>query len=337
MIPVLRSIDGLLNRFDELSQHHASFISDFEKNITDIENPLRDVTRDEEEQRKTAESLLTTSTENFDQTGSFGNVEDFNRRITKSRTHNRPPSYSSNDTNSFYNRVPSRSSLATTESAPPPRTSTLTTRPVIGKTSTSQSVISTSIQNLNQPKVRLTTKIKPKIIPESLPTTRQYPRSPITTFTMETAIRLSRPKTCDHSLDQRVSSKRVHRRLKSNQNTKNEASESSVISVSLASSLKSSPNKRINPTTIKTSSKKLKADNRFATDNSKRIPMSNYPRPAIVLVPPPTVYLTFPMQPELRSSRVVVLPKATTTKKPINISTKNRSVIPPMRLIQLMT
>ncbi|CAF1516360.1 unnamed protein product, partial [Adineta steineri] len=41
MIPVLRSIDSLLNRFDELSQRHTTLVSNFDKNFTNIENPLR--------------------------------------------------------------------------------------------------------------------------------------------------------------------------------------------------------------------------------------------------------------------------------------------------------
>ncbi|CAF0773558.1 unnamed protein product [Rotaria sp. Silwood1] len=336
MIPVLRSIDGLLNRFDELSQRHASFVSNFETSFTGIENPLRDVARDEEEQRKTAESVLKASTEKGDQIGSFGTVEDFNNRITKSRSHNRPPSYSSNDTSSFYNRIPSRSSWATAESASPPRISTLRTRPVTVETNTSQSVTSISTENRFEPKIRLTTKIKPKFVPQNLPTTRRYAHSPITTFTMETAIRLSRPRTYHQSVDHKEPSKRIYRRPKSHQNIKNEASESSVTSVSFVPSLESAQTKRTNPRIIKSSPKKLKADNRFVTDNSKRIPMSNYPRPAIFLAPPPTICITFPMQPELQSSRVVIIPKATTTQKTINVFTKKRSVIPPKRLMQLM-
>ncbi|CAF2334031.1 unnamed protein product [Rotaria sp. Silwood2] len=336
MIPVLRSIDGLLNRFDELSQRHASFISNFEKSFTDIENPLRDVARDEEEQRKTAESVLKASIESIDQIGSIGTVEDFNRRIIKGRSYNRPPSYSSNDTSSFYNRIPSRSSWATIESAPPPRMSTLTTGSVTVKTNTSQSVTSISIENRIDSKTRSMTKIKTKVVPQNLPTTHRYARSPITTFTMETAIRLSRPRIYHHSLDQKVSSKHIHRRPKLNQNIKNEALESSITPVSLVSSLESPQIKRTSPTIIKSSSKKLKADSRFATDNSKRSPMSNYPRSTIFLAPPPTICLTFPMQPELQPCRVAVLPKVTPTQKKISVFTKNRSVIPPKRLIELM-
>ncbi|CAF1388222.1 unnamed protein product [Rotaria magnacalcarata] len=346
MIPVLRSIDGLLNRFDELSQRHASFVSKFETSFTDIENPLRDVTRDEEERRKTSESILNASMENDDQMGSFGTIEDFNRRITKSRSHNRPPSYSSNDTNSLFNRIPSRSSFATTESAPPLYISALTTKQVIVKPRNVQSIASISSENLIEPKNRFTTKIKTKPLPQNLHKTDQYGRNVITTFTVETVNRLSRPRTYNKSPGEKVSSKRAHRRAKTYQNIKKEPADASmtpvptvpsVTSLPLPPTMESPKIKRTHPTIIKSSSKKLKVDNKIATDNSKRIPMSNYPRPTIVLAPPPTISLTFPMQPELKSSRVVVLPKTATTQKTINIFSKKGSSMPPRRLLNLMT
>ncbi|CAF3000107.1 unnamed protein product [Rotaria socialis] len=348
MIPVLRSIDGLLNRFDELSQRHAGFVSHFETSFTDIENPLRDVTRDDEERRKTSESILNASMENDDQIGSFGTIEDFNRRITKSRSHNRPPSYSSNDTNSLFNRIPSRSSFATTESAPPLYISALATKQVTVKPRNVQTIASISSENLFEPKNRFTTKIKTKPLPQNLHKTDQYGRHVITTFTVETVNRLSRPRTYHKSPDEKVSSKRAHRRAKTHQNIKKEPSDvsmtpvptvlsvTSITSFPLPPAMESPKVKRTHPTIIKSPSKKLKADNKIATDNSKRIPMSNYPRPTIVLVPPPTISLTFPMQPELKSSRVVVLPKTTTTQKTINIFSKKGSSMPSKRLLNLM-
>jgi hypothetical protein len=339
MIPVLRSIDSLLNRFDELSHRHASFVANFDTNFTDIENPLHSVARDEEEQRKTTENLLKTAMEN-DQLESVGAVEDFNRRVKKSRCQNRPPSYSSNDSSSVYHRVPSRSSWATTESAPPQ----LTSKIAMIKTGTSQRIRSSSMDDIIEPKTRVTTKIKPKILPQNSPTIRRNARSQITTFTMETAIRLSRPRTCHYSPDQKVSPKRVHRRMKPFQTIKKETLESSITSIPSTSPrplLQSAtpPSKRINSTIIKSSPKKLKAENRFVPDNSKRILMSNYPRPAIYLVPPPTICLTFPMQPELKASRFVVIPKANAMKikKPLSIFTNKKSIIPPNRLMYLMT
>ncbi|CAF5196349.1 unnamed protein product, partial [Rotaria sp. Silwood1] len=41
-------------------------------------------------------------------------------------------------------------------------------------------------------------------------TTRRYAHSPITTFTMETAIRLSRPRTYHQSVDHKEPSKRIY-------------------------------------------------------------------------------------------------------------------------------
>ena len=331
MIPVLRSIDGLLNRFDELSQRHSSFISNFDSNFSNIENPLRDVARNEDEQRKTAENLSRATTGNDDQMGSSATLDEFNRRIIKSRSYNRPPSYCSNDSSSLLHRIPSRTSWATTESAPPPRTSTYAMTPTAIKGNISRPVGSTSLDNLIDIKDKLITKIKPKILPQSPPNIRRPARSAITTFTMETVNRLSKPKTYHQSPNQRSSPKRVHRRTKPYQNMNKERSTSSSPSPQI---------KRTIPTTIKSSPKKLKVDNKISSENSKKIPMSNYPRPVVFLAPPPTICLTFPMQPELQSSRVVVIPKTTATttvKKTTGIFTNKRSMTFPNRLMYLIT
>lgn len=347
MIPVLRSIDSLLNRFDELSQHHAKLVSNFETNFTDIENPLHDVARDEDEQRKTMENLSKEDDiENDDQLGSGGTWEDFNRRNTKSRCQYRPPSYSSNESNSFLHRIPSRSSWATIESAPPPQTSIVKNYlQTTDRKNNFQRIASTSNENLIDPKPRFITKFKPNILPENPPSSRRHTHSPITTFTLQTAIRLSRPKTCPQFIEQKESPKRVHRRPRPSPVKKVDASESSMNSITLSANLlqnTSSKTKRTNTTKIRSSPKKLKAENNFETNNSKRIPISNYPRPAIHLAPPPTICLTFPMQPELKSSRVVVIPKPNpiapiSTTKTVNIFTNRRSLIPPKRLMYLMT
>ncbi|CAF5190527.1 unnamed protein product, partial [Rotaria magnacalcarata] len=241
---------------------------------------------------------------------------------------------------------PSRSSFATTESAPPLYISALTTKQVIVKPRNVQSIASISSENLIEPKNRFTTKIKTKPLPQNLHKTDQYGRNVITTFTVETVNRLSRPRTYNKSPGEKVSSKRAHRRAKTYQNIKKEPADASmtpvptvpsVTSLPLPPTMESPKIKRTHPTIIKSSSKKLKVDNKIATDNSKRIPMSNYPRPTIVLAPPPTISLTFPMQPELKSSRVVVLPKTATTQKTINIFSKKGSSMPPRRLLNLMT
>jgi hypothetical protein len=350
MIPVLRSIDGLLNRFDELSQRHTTLISKFDTNFTDIENPLHDVSRTEDEQRKTVDDLLKITIEDDDQLGSGGAVEDFNRRIIKSRCPNRPPSYSSNEISSVFHRIPSRSSWRTTESAPLPQTSTIAITEETIKTNNSQKILSISSDNLIEKSTRITTKFKPKVLLQNPPLTRRPARSAITTFTKETAIRLSRPRAYHRSPEQKTSPKRVHRRPRPFHTVKKEVGESSSITpIQLPppppppiSQPKPTQSKRTNPAIIKSSPKKLKAGNRPVTDNSKRSPMSNYPRPTFFLAAPPTICLTFPTQPHLRSSRVVVIPKANTLtplppKKPISFFTNERSMIPPNRMIYLMT
>lgn len=340
MFPVLRSIDNLLNRFDELSQRHASLVSNFDTNFTDIENPLHNVTRDEDEQQKTIENLLKADMEDNDQLGSVGTMDDFNRRNIKSRCQNRPPSYSSNDSSLLFHRFPSRSSWTTTQSAPPLQTSIINRTQSTIKTSNSQTAASTSIENLIESKPRFITKNKPNVLSQNPSPIRRNARSAITTFTLETAIRLSRPRTSHHSSEQKISPKRVHRRPRPFQTKMTEAS---ITSVPLPPPQSAPAHiKRTNPTIIKSSPKKLKAENKYVNDNSKRIPMSNYPHPAIYLAPPPTICLTFPMQPELKSSRAVVIPKANPitaipAKRAVNIFTNRRSIIPPNRMIYLMT
>ena len=433
MIPVLRSLDSLLNRFDELSLRHASLASTFETNFSDVQNPLHDVSRDENEQRKTAENLQRINLEDSDddQLGSFGTVDGFHRRITKSRSYNRPPSYSSNDSNSFLHRIPSGSSWATIESAPPPRT--LTMPGAQERFSSAYSQTGPIISNDTQIESRSRQIIRPKprvLVENSPPSFRRQARTAATTFTLETAIRLSKPRRYNRLPEPIVTPKHVHRRPKPPQARKKEAPESSttsiprpttsspplVVPLRIASPLgkrtrpplggrkeaseptstffsrsprsspplllpratsplskrtKSAParkkeefvniaiprspplipprtasptSRQANPTIIKSSLKKPKVDNKSAaTDNSKQFPLSNYPRPAIILAPPPTICLTFPMQPELKSSRVVVIPKGNPVtpvppaKKTVTIFTNKRTIIPPTRMMYLMT
>ena len=426
MIPVIRSLDSLLNRFDELSQRHVSLTSTFETNFSDIQNPLHDVSRDENEQLKTAENLrrrVDGDDDDNDQLGSFGTVEEFNRRITKSRGYNRPPSYSSNDS-SFYHRIPSRSSWATNESAPLPMASnTSITQERIG-TGYSRTAPATSNDTLTESMPRRIIRPRTKISIENSPPVRRNARSAITAFTMETAIRLSRPKRYNRLPEPIIMPKHVHRRPKPSQNRKKETLETSATSIPrsprasppvvppriaspldkrtqssqvrkkavpepsttfMARSPPSSPplvslrtssplgkrtkssrarkrevpepsnipiprsprttsplSKPTNSIMIKSSLKKYNDDNKSVTDDSKQFPMSNYPRPAIILVPPPTICLTFPMQPELKSSRVVVIPKSNSitalpVKKTMSIFTNKRTIIPPNRMMYLFT
>lgn len=427
MIPVIRSLDSLLNRFDELSQKHANLASTFETNFSDIQNPLHDVSRDENEQRKTAENLrrgIDGDDDDNDQLGSFGTVEEFNRRITKSRGYNRPPSYSSNDSSSFYHRIPSRSSWATGDSAPPVMTSNPSiTQERIGR-GYSQTAPATSNDTLTESMPRQIIRPRTKFSIENSPPNRRNARSAVTAFTMETAIRLSRPKRYNRLPEPIIIPKHVHRRPKPSQNRKKETLETSATSIPrsprasppvvllrtasplskrtqssqvrkktvpepsatfLARSPPSSPplvpprtvsplgkrtkssrarkrevpelsnipisrsprttsplSKQTYPFMIKSSLKKYNDENKSATEDSKQFPMSNYPRPAIILAPPPTICLTFPMQPELKSSRVVVIPKsnpitALPVKKTMSIFTNKRTIIPPNRMMYLFT
>lgn len=339
MIPVLRSIDSLLNRFDELSQRHAYFVSNFERNFTDTANPLRDVSRDEDEQRKTTERLLNTSRETDDRMGSIGTLDEFNRHVVKSRSRNRPPSYSSNDTTSYCNHVPSRSSFATIDSTPILNSSSLITKQVIMKPKTAPAAINSSSERLNPSKTRTAAKNKSKILPyNDLPRTDPYGRNIITTFTVETVNRLSMPKAYHGSPVPKPSPKRVHRRPKVQHTIKRESSVVSIPSISLSSTIESPRIKRTNAKVMQTSPKRIKTDKKVAMNNSKKIPTSNYPRPTVVLAPPPRISLTFPMQPELQSSRVVTVPKSTATKeKTIHIFSKKGSTVPSKRLLNLMS
>jgi hypothetical protein len=95
--------------------------------------------------------------------------------------------------------------------------------------------------------------------------------------------------------------------------------------------------KRTNSTTIKSSPKKLKQDNRFPVYNSKRIPESTYSGQTTSVALMPTICLAFPMQSELKPISVVVTPKATTIKKTIRFFSNRKSIISQNRMIYLMT
>ncbi|CAF0779157.1 unnamed protein product [Adineta steineri] len=308
MIPVLRSIDSLLNRFDELSQRHTTLVSNFDKNFTNIENPLRDVTRNEEERKKTTESILKSTMKIDDQIKSYENLTQFNRYIIKSRCHNRPPSYSSYESPSFTLRTPSRGSL---ESILSPSTEKLPSIQTTTRANTSQSVATTPINNHIKKNIQLTTKIKPKIPPA----TQWHTRTPITMFSMETANRLSKPRKYYQTTDPTTLSKQVYRR-----------------------SIPKSPEmKRTNPITIKLISKKLKPEYNCSIDKSKNISINNESRPVRSLTSPKTIRLAFPVKLELNPSPIVVTPKATSTPKTLNIFTNRKSLISSNRMKYLMT
>ena len=185
IIASLRSIDQLLNRFDELSQRHAQFVEHFEQSFAETDNPLRHVHRPDDEQRKTVERILRAAEENDD-----GDEEqqpkagrDFHRSMKITRYLHRPPSYVSN-------RGPARSSTPTTVSEPLPRT----TREII------------SIEpRLSQAKAQWTNPVHRAPVTQDPPAPRRrYGRSPITVFTIETINRLSKPRVYHRSPITRV-------------------------------------------------------------------------------------------------------------------------------------
>jgi hypothetical protein len=294
MIPVLHSIDTLLNRFDELSKCHTGFLSNFDINYPDIKNPLRSVTRTEEEQDKTNANLLLVV--NDDRKESVRTIEDFHRRIVKNRYLHRPPVYSSLDNLSLL-RVPSRTSSVTTDS-------TLFTR-------------ISQIRNTSQPNIqskeKLTTITKPKVAAQNLSTQRSA-RSTITVFTMETVNRLARPKTYPQLPDQKPIIKYVQRRSKTYGYVKKETLK--------CSSLPSNPPlsiKRTKTTAIKPAPKKLKVEKKIPIQIQKSIPMRDFSFPIVFYAPIPTVCLAFPSQSQQKSSRTVILPKTITKNKRLMI------------------
>jgi len=282
MIPVLHSIDTLLNRFDELSKCHTSFLSNFDINYPEIKNPLRIVSRTEEEQEKTNANLLFVVNDNRKE--SIRTIEDFHRRIIKNRYLHRPPVYSSLDNLSFL-RVPSRTSSITTDS-------TLFTR-------------ISRIKNTSQRNIQSKEKL-PKVPAQNLSTQRSA-RSTITAFTMETVNRLARPKTYP---DQKPIIKYVQRRSKTCGYIKKETFK--------CSSLPSNPPlsiKRTKTTAIQPAPKKLKVDKKIPIQIPKSIPRRDFSFPLVFYAPIPTVSLAFPSQPQQKSSRIGILPKTITKNK----------------------
>jgi len=287
MISTLRSIDSLLNRFDELSKSHDKFISNFDTHFSDIKNPLRHVSRTEDEQQKSTENLLLVVNESDDQFGSSQTLEDFHRRIIKSRYLHRPPSYSSNDI-SLIHRVPSRSSSITQESISFPRISQITNSQLV--------VVLTPNKNIIESKVDLTTKNKPKVVLRNSPSARGI----ITAFTKETASRLSKPKRYNRLPDQKPSMKTVKQILKPYENIKKEASKCPTL-----------PRiNRIKTATIRPSSKKV-----IPIQTLSRNPVNNFSCPLVFVAPAPIIHLGFPIQPQQKTARFVNLPKIITTTK----------------------
>jgi hypothetical protein len=266
-IRVLRSIDSLINRFDQLSKYHADPLSNFDTNFSDVENPLRNVARTENEQRKTAANILLVVNENDDQLGSIKTIEDFHQSIIKKQYRHGPPSYASNDSSLSY-RVSTTIELAS-----------FSQRTI--KANTSQSVVPSLNKNIIEPKVELTTKIKSKV---TLQNPRLYARGTVMEFTMKTVNRLSKLKTY-HQLppNQKPIIKRVQRGPKLSETIKKETSECSTSSIP-------SPIKRTRATTtiIKQSPRRLKLEDKTPANTSSRL--------LAFVTPAPTKHLIFPMQ-----------------------------------------
>ncbi|CAF1302633.1 unnamed protein product [Rotaria sordida] len=287
MIPVLRSIDTLLNRFDELSKCHKDLLSNFDKNISDIENPLRDIARPQQEQQKTTPKILLLINENDQPIESIRTIENFHQHIIKNRYLYRPPTYSSNHNNLLIHRIPSKISSITTESTSLSQTKI--------QTRISQSIAPTSNKFINE------AKIKPKIIQQNSFNLQRYTRNKVTTFSKETINRLSKPKTYHQLLDEKSRIKRIERRLKPYENIKQEKSECSTsLSISLP------PIKRIQTTNIKAMSKRLPAKNNILIQRQKSAPINNFSRPLVFIKPAPTINLTFPKNLKQQSPRFVI-------------------------------
>jgi hypothetical protein len=293
MISTLRSIDSLLNQFNELSKCHENLLSHFERNFPDVKIPLRHVVQTDQEQGKPNANILGDINKKNDQSESIGILEDFHRRIIKIRYLHRPPNYSSNDGLSI-NRVPTKLSLIKKES------NSLSKFPQIkNKINLSQRKTPTTNKNIIEKQVNLTRKIKPNLVRENSPAPRRRARGAITAFTMETVNRLSKPKTSHRLSDQKPSIQP----LEPYENIKKEAC------------LTLPPIKRTKTAFVKPPSKKLKAESKIPIQTSKRNPINDFSRPLTFVALVPTVHLTFPTPSQQNSSHSVHLPKIMTTIK----------------------
>jgi len=268
MISTLRSIDCLLNKFDELSKCHTKFLLHFDTYFPDIKNPLRNVARTEGEQQKSVEKILLGVNENDEQFESLGSLGNFHRRTTKSQYLHRPPCYSSNDT-SLNQRVPPRSSSIISL----PKISLITF-----KEKNSQPIVPISNKKIIKPKVNLTTKNKPKIVSKNSHSPQQHVHGIISAFTMEMINRLSKPKRYNRFPNQNPSIKHMKQQLKSYENMKKEASKCTTLP----------PIKQTKTSNIKPSSKEVKLKNKILVRRSKRNPVNNFSHPLVFITPIPT-------------------------------------------------
>ncbi len=293
MISTLRSINSLLNQFDELSKFHSNLLTDFDNNFSDIKNPLRHVNRIKDEEENTTTSALFEIDENNDALTSIGPLEDFHRHILKSRFLHRPPNYSST----------SKLSSISTESVSLSKI-ILTTN----KENTLSPIVLTSNNRIIQSKVKVPIKDEPKYIPR-----RRQVRGKITAFTVETINRLSKPRIYNRIPDPKPDVKQTQQPPKPMANVKKEGSKSSTLP----------PTKRTKTNTKNSSSKKLKIENRIPIQtSSKKAPVRHFSRPLVLITSIPTVRPHVPTQTQQKSSRNATLPKITTTTKRSTIPSK---------------
>lgn len=340
MLPVLRSIDVLLNRFDQLSQRHSELSSKFDTNLIDIANPLKDVAREAEEQRQTVENLSQISHETLEYGSSIDNSETFNRLITKSRHGNRPPNYSSNDSFFNPNRVPSRSSWVTTESSPSNDPSSLIYQPSRKQTSNSAPTSRVTFDENSRSRDRFITRSKIRISQPMLSPPRRQNRTPITAFTMETVNRLSKPRSCYASSETHTFLRKSSHRSKLVLPARKDPSASSCSTILTSTTL--SQTKRTSPIPMKLQSKKPRTESKEPVSNSKKSTGTAYPRAMIDFAPPPKIQLGFPTRNEIQSSRVIVFPpnmKSVQTKPPVPAFSSNRRMLllSQNRMMHLMT
>jgi hypothetical protein len=201
MISTLRSINSLLNQFDELSKFHSNLLTDFDNNFSDIKNPLRHVTRVKDEE-ETATNTLYEIDENNHALTSIGPLEDFHRHILKSRFLHRTPNYSSISTESA-----SLSKIIVTTN----------------KENALSPIVPTSNNRIIQPKVKVPIKDEPKSIP------RRQARGKITAFTVETINPLSKPKRYNRIPDPKPDVKHTQQPPKPVVHVKKEGSKCSTL------------------------------------------------------------------------------------------------------------
>lgn len=187
MLSQLRSIDNLLNRFDELSQCHTRLIEEFNQNYSnEEENPLKDVQRDQIQRDKTMENLLKHLREQEETDESSSPLDQFNRSIRKNSHLHRPPSYSSNRSNPF-------------SSVSIPTDSAFETKKILLSTFRS---ISPATRQISRPPMEETSSNvsirPPPSFSPSNSNSKSVERKPIRYFSIETAIRLSQPKKYSH-------------------------------------------------------------------------------------------------------------------------------------------